>query len=363
MLLQNKSFLACNGLRILSGASTSVIGVPSNFTGSVGLAARSLLGGTISSKLNRYMGEATLYKGDAIPSGYSPSFGAWYPNVKAGGMSSRYQVIGAGLISAATLAGGMNMSTGSNILGFGTINTIPFIHIADHFVVNQASLTSLGEISNSSSMKGVITYKISDHIVLTGAGTIPDLMLKILAWSKATLTGEGDLDGTLQAPIKLGATLTGDGDVTGALVGMVYLLGSLTGVGVLTPDLRFPANLGAELEGEGSIAEDILLKAIAWCISSLIGTGTASGSLRGDSYLSATITSAGDVVTAESCAIAVWEALAAAHNKPSTMGKAMNSASSAGDPWTSLLENYTDDATFGAFIKELLTRSQFLTLK
>jgi hypothetical protein len=60
---------------------------------------------------------------------------------------------------------------------------------------------------------------------------------------------------------------------------------------------------------------------------------------------------------------AVWSASATKYNDPGTMGKAMNSASSAGDPWSSLLANYTDNATFGGFVKKLLTVAKFLGLK
>ena len=350
MLLQNKSFLSCNGLRYFAGAPAVS-----------GVLARSLLSGQIASRMNRFIGEANFYKGDSTPTGHSPTGGAWYPNRITGGMGTRSQIIGSATM-AILLAKGLGGA--SRMTGSGTIVTLPRMKYAYHFIADVASLTSLGEISNTSAMKGLVEFKVSDNIELTGQGTFPVVMLKILAWSKADLAGESAVVSDLIAPLKLMATLVGEGEVSSAiLVGLVQLMSTLTGEGELDPGLRFPANLSAELEGEG-ILEETMLKVIAWCVSNILAAGTATGSdLRGDAYMSTNITSAGELVTAQSCAIAVWNALAASYNVDGTMGKAVNSAGTAGDPWTGLLENYTDDATFGAYMKKLLTKLDFLTLK
>ena len=280
MLLQNKSFLACNGLRQICGASTSVIGIPSNFAGAVGLSARSLLGGNITSKANRFVGEATMYKGDAIPSGYTPTDGAWYPNRTTGGMSSRYLIVGDGEINSTNtiLAGGLNGTV--NMIGSGYINNLPYMRIADHFIVDVLSLTSLGQVSDTSHIKGVIQFKQSDHIILTGQGTIPDIMLRILAWSKSDLTAEGDLIGDLKLPMILRSDLDGEGTINYAsLSKLVQLLSGMTGQGTLHPNLKFPSHLNSNLEGEGNIP-DVVLKTLAICISTLQGEGEITGTLK-----------------------------------------------------------------------------------
>ena len=353
MLLQNKSFLACNGLRYLAGAPAVT-----------GVLTLNDLGGTINTKRNRYIGEANMYKGDATPSGYTPTGGAWYPNRISGGMGSRSLIVGDGEITTIStiLAGGLNGTV--NMIGSGYINSLPYMKIADHFIVDVASLTSLGKISSISSMKGVVQFKPEDNIILTGEGTIPNVMLKILAWSNSILEGEGNLQGLLLTPVVLSATLLSEGNITyAALVGLVYLLGNVTGEGVIDPNLRFPANIASALEGSGTIP-DTLLKAIAWCVSDILGEGTATDSdLRGKGFMDATITSQGEVLTAQSCAIAVWEELASAHLKEGTTGKALASAGTAGDPWSGIMSEYTDDATFGAWVKKLLSTGKFIALK
>lgn len=145
--------------------------------------------------------------------------------------------------------------------------------------------------------------------------------------------------------------------------GLVSLLVQLEGEGVVNADIKAITQLSGSLTGEGELVTPIL-KAIAWCIADLLGEGDADGSdLRSDGYMSANITSAGSLVTAQSCAAAVWSALAEMYTEDGTMGKAMSAAGSAGDPWSGILASYTDDATFGAFIKKLLTLDNFMALR
>jgi len=109
----------------------------------------------------------------------------------------------------------------------------------------------------------------------------------------------------------------------------------------------------------GAIAE---LNALGW----LAGNGpiTLNGTLQ--SYAKGWLegsTEDRSSLTPGIIAAAVWDELQAAHQIDGTAGKALASASSAGDPWSGLLANYTDDETFGAFIKKLLTTGKFLALK
>jgi hypothetical protein len=65
-------------------------------------------------------------------------------------------------------------------------------------------------------------------------------------------------------------------------------------------------------------------------------------------------------LTATNIAVAVWERILSGET---TAAEALLSAGTAGDPWTGIMANYTDNATFGAFIKKLLTTGKFIGLK
>lgn len=114
MLLQNKSFLASNGIRYLVGAPAVT-----------GVLARSLLSGKVGAQRNRYIGGAALYKGNSTPVGYTPTGGAWYPNRVSGGLASRFFIIGEGDVAQAILAGGLGgqvtMAGSSSLTALGSL--------------------------------------------------------------------------------------------------------------------------------------------------------------------------------------------------------------------------------------------------
>jgi hypothetical protein len=111
--------------------------------------------------------------------------------------------------------------------------------------------------------------------------------------------------------------------------------------------------MAADLAGSGDI--DGSLGLIAWVVANLIGHGDLDLSVvRSDMYMGASITSAGDLVTAASCAAAVWSALASAFDVVGTMGNKLNSAGSAGDPWTALVDGELAGTTL-AKLKHILS--------
>lgn len=79
----------------------------------------------------------------------------------------------------------------------------------------------------------------------------------------------------------------------------------------------------------------------------LTTTVTAKGSL------SANITGEGEAVTPTSVAAEVWNTVAAAFNTAGTMGNKMNSAASAGDPWTTALPGAYGAGSAGQIIGSL----------
>jgi hypothetical protein len=156
-------------------------------------------------------------------------------------------------------------------------------------------------------------------------------------------------------------TVSNTSDMT-LITALIAGAGKLVGLGTLEASMVGSLSMVADLAGNGEVESSLGL--IAWIVADILGAGSADGStMRGDGFMSSTITSAGDLVTAQSCAAAVWNAIAAEYLTDGTTGKALASAGSAGDPWSGIMAGYTDDATFGAFVKKLLTTGKFLGLK
>lgn len=81
---------------------------------------------------------------------------------------------------------------------------------------------------------------------------------------------------------------------------------------------------------------------------------TANGStLKAVGSLSAEISSQGSAVTPQSVAAEVWNSVAAVFNTAGTMGNKMNSAASAGDPWTTSLPGAYGAGSAGQIIGTL----------
>jgi hypothetical protein len=116
------------------------------------------------------------------------------------------------------------------------------------------------------------------------------------------------------------------------------------------------------MEGQG-VLEDSLLSAILWCVADLLGEGDVLADMRGKLSMEADISIAGSGLTVESIVAGLLNAIAANFDEPGTIGEKINAAGTAGDPWTGIMANYTDDAQFGAFIRKLLQTEDFLALK
>lgn len=141
-------------------------------------------------------------------------------------------------------------------------------------------------------------------------------------------------------------------------VSHIYGTGSLTNA-----DLRLIAELIATLQGIGQFASDPVISGKLDAAATLVGAGDITGSLGAIADLVSTITGTGIISDADEMAYAeivahiyvnqssatvdqikagVWDATAADFNDPGTMGNKMNSAGSAGDPWsTELPGTYT----------------------
>jgi hypothetical protein len=87
-----------------------------------------------------------------------------------------------------------------------------------------------------------------------------------------------------------------------------------------------------------------------------------SANLKGKLNIHATIYVNQSDATVEQLVAGVWGASAALYNVSGTMGQKLNSAGTAGDPWTADLSLYAS-GTAGKKLKDGLTLGQFIALK
>lgn len=159
------------------------------------------------------------------------------------------------------------------------------------------------------------------------------------------------------------ADLTGYGEIASATAQLIVsAVAALIGEGVVnSANLQATLNAVAELVGSTEAAADIVAK--AWATSDLTGSTSVALVPYGTGELSSDIATVSAEVTPETVAAAVWEALTSQFTTAGTMGKALQDASSAGNPWASLLVDNNDSGSFGERIQKLLTTGKFLGLK
>jgi len=132
--------------------------------------------------------------------------------------------------------------------------------------------------------------------------------------AQSALTGSGTISGSLSLIIQLACNILASGTISASLVGKLEMASALAGSGDLTASLNL----------------------LAFVISAMTGSGTMSGTFFGTASLEADISSS-STLSPENLAAAVWNSIAASFNTAGTMGAKMNSAASAGDPWSTVL--------------------------
>lgn len=172
---------------------------------------------------------------------------------------------------------------------------------------------------------------------LIGSGYVSTAALMVLSVvsCSATITGVGEITTAshLDLPVDIFASIDGSGSVEiAALKSISVLVSSMTGSGTITQ------------------AQIVTLSSF---ITEILGQGTVVAVAFSKCFMSSDITSAGDLVTAQSCAQAVWSAVAAAFNDAGTMGNKMNSASAAGDPWTAEIPGTYTVGSAGELLKRI----------
>jgi len=159
---------------------------------------------------------------------------------------------------------------------------------------------------------------LSSTTTISGSSLVTSAVTKGLAAS-SDITGSGTISGNVSLIVKLACNILASGSLSASLVGKLEMASALAGQGSITASLNL----------------------IAFVVSEITGSGTISGTFKGNASLSADISSS-STLSPENLAAAVWNSIAASFNTAGTMGNKMNSAASAGDPWsTSLPASYS----------------------
>lgn len=157
--------------------------------------------------------------------------------------------------------------------------------------------------------------------------------------STTTISGTGVTTSAMAMGLAAQSALTGSGTITGSLSLIIQLACEILASGTISASLVGKLEMASALAGEGNLTASLNL--IAFVVSELTGSGTMSGTFFGTASLEANISSS-STLSPENLAAAVWNSIAASFNTAGTMGNKMNSAASAGDPWsTDLPASYT----------------------
>lgn len=176
----------------------------------------------------------------------------------------------------------------------------------------------------------------------TPSGYVPPYCYKIALKSGGMasfsfVTGDGNIvNANLAGGLNGGASVGGSGDITNAAAALIVTaVATIVGTGSLTADITGKLEASATLLGSGDVTAS--LGAIASVLATLSGSGDASLSLVGKGTMTANITVTGGTLTVGEIVDGVWDALATSYNTAGTMGNKLNSAASAGDPWSTTL--------------------------
>ena len=295
-----------------------------------------------SNIMSFYYGNATVANEtnkSSFNHGYRTHY-AWVLAPKDGALAAVNTLLGSSTISYANLAGGLNAET--TIIGAGDISAAGLSAIA--YLI--ASLTSSGTLTAD------ITGAVEMAASLAGNGDLSGALGALIS-ILADLDGSGDLSGSMSAALEAVATMAGSGDLVGAIAGAVEMVSSITGSNSITGNIIGIWDMETSITGASTLVSTIT--AIADLISTLAGIGTISisdGAIP--AYMEADITSL-STLSPENLAAAVWESIAAQFNTAGTMGAKMNSAASAGDPWSTALPGAYADGEAGKILAQIQT--------
>jgi hypothetical protein len=226
---------------------------------------------------------------------------------------------------------------------------------------NKAAIPNGFGVGSAWMLPKVVGGMVSRKLARVTVEALGSAALGSLIFTSSCVIG---LDGAATGTLIVGSLIDGTTAIVidGSAVGRM----TLGAVGEATITIETNGAILGHVPAEGSTA--ILLGAIADlnALGWLAGNGPlgldgtlqtyAVGWMEGSTQDKGTLTTT-------NIATAVWDALQANINTSGSAGAALLAAGSAGDPWSTLLANYTDDATFGAYMKKLLSTGQFIALK
>ena len=229
---------------------------------------------------------------------------------------------GLGHLVSVNLAGGRSLT--STFAGVGAL------------VASIKPLTNIGATLHG---LGVITLAqlgsaVNMVVALAGSGVIT-ADVKAMARLSTSMHGIGATSPGIVGAIRIAAALSGHGAITPHVMGLATLTQAFSGIGTLTTSIRARAELAAAMAGLSHIqAGDAGGMRIA---AMLAGAGAlVDADLRGEARLGCAI-NIGAKPSVADIAAAVWSTLAAQYPGLLTMGGKLNAASSAGDPWGTIL--------------------------
>jgi hypothetical protein len=227
---------------------------------------------------------------------------------------------------------------------------------ADLSLLMQAIATLIG----NGTLDGSISALGTLNSTLVGSGVISSAQAQLILECFSTLSGYSFLDADIIGTLQAFATLLGTGNITNANGALqLNIVASLIGLSTLTGNIQGIREATALLQGNGNLVSSI--KAIGNLISTISGDSSLNVTISAVGDMSATVTPFTEL-SPQGLAAYLWNALADEFNNPGSMGEKINSAGTAGDPWTaSLPGSYTEDQA-GHIIGSLKTIEENITL-
>jgi hypothetical protein len=167
------------------------------------------------------------------------------------------------------------------------------------------------------------------------------------------VTGNGTLTADLIPTINGSIDFTGTGNLSAEAGLVVSMFCDMFGSGSLSANIVGLLNMSIDLEGSGDLAAS--LSGIGNMLIDLEGSGNLDATIAAFGNMSIDIVVTGTGLTLENVRAAVWNAIAADFNESGTMGNKMNSAASAGDPWSTLLPGSYGDGEAGKILAQIQT--------
>lgn len=168
------------------------------------------------------------------------------------------------------------------------------------------------------------------------------------AASASSLVASASLSGGLNA--EASSLLELVGEASGALLAALQSSGSISLSG--SADIFSIVVATMTASGQFTLDSSGVLSALAFVTATASTALNGSAEQRADAFMSA---AAGgpEVLSPQGLANAVWSAADSANNTPGTMGAKLNSAASAGDPWSTLIPGSYAPGSAGYLFSQL----------